>query len=170
MQDFCIGDPTQPIFHWLALGLCVRANTNFKFCFGGEGFALAPRYQHVGIPNAKFWRRRHCPTPTPDARYFASKWNIGFRLYTHQVVLRFRSQSPDLWRSMVGVPDWYPWEEYAQQLKRFTIRQSEELVGCSTTTINKCPLNIVFTTCNLQGQDQIKGKGGSWTLHPHPQT
>ena len=34
-------------------------------------------YQHVGISNAKFWRRGHCPTPTPDARYFALQWNIG---------------------------------------------------------------------------------------------
>ena len=34
-------------------------------------------YQHVGISNSKFWRRGHCPTPTPDARYFASQWNIG---------------------------------------------------------------------------------------------
>ena len=40
----------------------------------------AKTYQHVGISNAKFWRRGHCPTPTPDARYFASQWNIGFRL------------------------------------------------------------------------------------------
>ena len=38
---------------------------------------MAPRYQHIGIPNAKFWRRGHCPTPTPDASYFASQWNIG---------------------------------------------------------------------------------------------
>ena len=22
----------------------------------------------------------HCPTPTPDARYFASQWNIGLRV------------------------------------------------------------------------------------------
>ena len=55
-QDFCVGDPTQPIFHWLALGLCVRANANFKFCVRGKGFALAPRYQHVlasgVLPNA----------------------------------------------------------------------------------------------------------------------
>ena len=34
-------------------------------------------YEHVGISNAKFWRRGHCPTPTPDARYFALQWNIG---------------------------------------------------------------------------------------------
>ena len=46
------------------------------------GFALAPRYQHVGIPNAKFWRRGHCPTPTPDAWYFASQWNKGFSPYS----------------------------------------------------------------------------------------
>ena len=38
-------------------------------------------YQHVGISNTKFWRQGHCPTPTPDARYFASQWNIGFRSF-----------------------------------------------------------------------------------------
>ena len=43
-------------------------------------------YQHVGISNAKFWRRGHCPTPTPDARYFASQWNIGLRLFNHSLV------------------------------------------------------------------------------------
>ena len=45
-----------------------------------KGFALAPRYQHVGIPIAKFWRWGHCPTPTPNARYFVSQWNIGLSL------------------------------------------------------------------------------------------
>ena len=35
-------------------------------------------HQHVGISNAKFWHRGHCPTPIPNARYFASQWNIGF--------------------------------------------------------------------------------------------
>ena len=29
------------------------------------------------------WRRGHCPTPTPDARYFASQWNIGLKKF-HQ--------------------------------------------------------------------------------------
>ena len=28
-RDFCIGDLTQPIFHWLALGFCFGGNTNF---------------------------------------------------------------------------------------------------------------------------------------------
>ena len=37
---------------------------------------------NVGIPNAKCWRRGNCPTPTPDAIYFASQWNIGFTLLT----------------------------------------------------------------------------------------
>ena len=41
-----------------------------------KGFTLAPRYQHVGIPNTKFWRRGHCSKPTPNARYFASQRNI----------------------------------------------------------------------------------------------
>ena len=36
-------------------------------------------YQHVGISNAKFWRRGHCPMPTPDASSLESQWNIGLR-------------------------------------------------------------------------------------------
>ena len=36
-------------------------------------------YQHVGISNTKFWGQGHFPTPTPDARYFASQWNISLR-------------------------------------------------------------------------------------------
>ena len=35
-------------------------------------------YQHVGISNAKFWHRGHCPMPTPDARYFTLQWSTGF--------------------------------------------------------------------------------------------
>ena len=44
-------------------------------------FALAQRYQHVGIPNEKFWRWGHNRTPTLDAKYFASQWNIGLRYF-----------------------------------------------------------------------------------------
>ena len=44
MQTICVGDPTQPIFHWLGLGFCVGGYANFSR-FG---------YQHVGIPNAEF--------------------------------------------------------------------------------------------------------------------
>ena len=37
-QKFCVGDPTQPIFHWLALGFCVGGNANFIFCIGCNAF------------------------------------------------------------------------------------------------------------------------------------
>ena len=30
----CVGDPTQPIFHWLALRLCIGCNTHFMFRVG----------------------------------------------------------------------------------------------------------------------------------------
>ena len=36
---------------------------------------------YFALGNAKFWRRGHCPTPTPDARYFAFWWNIGSRVH-----------------------------------------------------------------------------------------
>ena len=43
-RKFCVGDPTQPIFHCLALGFCVGGNANFSVF----------RYQHVGNGNANF--------------------------------------------------------------------------------------------------------------------
>ena len=54
MRKLCIGDPTQPIFHWLASGFCVGGNANFMFCVEGNANFSIFRYQHVGIPNAKF--------------------------------------------------------------------------------------------------------------------
>ena len=74
---------------YIPLGFCVRGNANFMFLRRGKRkfYVLRRgkhifRYQHVGISKAKFWRRGHCPTPTPDARYFASQWNRGFILLT----------------------------------------------------------------------------------------
>ena len=43
-------------------------------------------YQHVGISNAKLWRREHCPTPIPDARYFVSQQNIGFSCHLKHII------------------------------------------------------------------------------------
>ena len=48
------GDRTQPIFHWLALGFCVGGNANFMFRVGGNANFSVFRYQHLGIPKAKF--------------------------------------------------------------------------------------------------------------------
>ena len=53
-REICVWDPLQPIFHWLALGFCVGANTNLKICIGGNTNYSVFRYQHVGISNAKF--------------------------------------------------------------------------------------------------------------------
>ena len=50
----CVGDPTQPIFHWLVLGFCVGGNGNLMFCVGGNANFSIFSFQHVGIPNAKF--------------------------------------------------------------------------------------------------------------------
>ena len=55
-------------------------------------------HQHVGISNAKFWRQGHCPMPTPDARYNASQWNIGFsprgRLGPNRVCRKVKDMGP----------------------------------------------------------------------------
>ena len=73
----------QPIFHWLVLGFASAKTQILGFASAKtqiKGFVLAPKYQHVGIPNAKFWCRGHCQMPTPDARYFSSQWNIGLKV------------------------------------------------------------------------------------------
>ena len=63
----CVGDPTPPIFHLLALGVGVGGNANFSVF----------RYQYVGITNAKLWRWGSKPTRGPNANGFVSQWNIG---------------------------------------------------------------------------------------------
>ena len=80
--EFCVGTQHNLYSTGLCLGFALVKMQILGFASAKtqiKGFALAPKYQHVGIPNAKFWRWGHCPTPTPDARYFASQWNIGFR-------------------------------------------------------------------------------------------
>ena len=56
-RKFCVGDPTQRIFHWLALGFCVGGNANFMFRVGGNANFSVFRYQHVGIGNGNLWRK-----------------------------------------------------------------------------------------------------------------
>ena len=59
------------------LGFHVGGNANFKICLRAKANFSVFRYQHVGIPNAKF----HVggpPTHGPNANVFALQWNIGF--------------------------------------------------------------------------------------------
>ena len=67
MREFCVGDPTQPIFHWLVLGFCIDGIANFMFRVGGTPNFSVFRYQHVGIPNAKLWRWGSKPVRGPNA-------------------------------------------------------------------------------------------------------
>ena len=53
MQNSCVGDPTQPIFHLFALRVCIGYNTNFSIHVEGNTNFSVFRYQYVGIANAK---------------------------------------------------------------------------------------------------------------------
>ena len=79
-REFCVGDPTQPIFHWLALGFCIGGNANFMSRVGSNANFSFFRYQHVGIPKAKLWSWGSKPTRGPNANGFASQWNIGLKV------------------------------------------------------------------------------------------
>ena len=62
-RRFCIGDPTQPIFNWLALGvtqILAFLDTNM----------LVYPMQNCGIGGL---------TQGPNTNGFASQWNKGFR-------------------------------------------------------------------------------------------
>ena len=85
MQEFCVGDPTPPIFHLLVLGVGVGGYANFSVCvWGNTNFSIF-RYEHVGIPNAKLWHWGSKPRPGPNANGFASQWNTGFSLHLYKV-------------------------------------------------------------------------------------
>ena len=45
----CVGDPTPPIFHLLALGVGVGDNANFSVRVGGNANLSIFRYQHIGV-------------------------------------------------------------------------------------------------------------------------
>ena len=105
-RKFCIGDPTQPIFYWLALGFCVGGNTSLMFCVGSnenfmfriggnENFRVF-RYQHVGKGNAKSSRWGCYSMPDPNAKGLASQWNIGF---THDAIWLNRYDRIHVWGS-----------------------------------------------------------------------
>ena len=79
-REFCVGDPTPPLFHLLALGVGIGGNVNFSCCVGGNANFIVFRYQHVGIPNAKLGCWGSKPTRGPNASVFISQWNIGYRL------------------------------------------------------------------------------------------
>ena len=79
-RNFCVGDPMRPIFHLFALGVGIEGNANFSVRVGGNANFSIFRYQYVGIPNAKLWRWGSKPTPGPNAKRFASQWNIGLSL------------------------------------------------------------------------------------------
>ena len=89
--EFCVGNQHNLYSTGSRLGF-MSGKTKILGLASGKtqirGFTLAPRYQHVGIPNAKFWRWGDCPTPSPNAGNFALQWNIGLsvvisRLYIY---------------------------------------------------------------------------------------
>ena len=88
---FCVGTQRNLYSTDWRRGLALGLTQNLDLASGGlaSGNIFSHfRYQHVGIPNAKFWRWGHCPTPAPNARYFAFWWNIGFRIRDFPTYLR----------------------------------------------------------------------------------
>ena len=73
--EFCVGYPLHLYSTDWRRGLALGLTQNLGLASGNANFHILDT---VGISNAKVWRRGHCPTPAPDARYFAFWWNIGF--------------------------------------------------------------------------------------------
>ena len=46
-RKLCVGDPTQPIFHWLTLGFCIGGNANFStFRYPTQNCGIGGLSQH----------------------------------------------------------------------------------------------------------------------------
>ena len=53
-KTICVGDPTQPIFDWLAFGFCVGSNANFMFRVGRNASLSVFSYQYqLNLPLLK---------------------------------------------------------------------------------------------------------------------
>ena len=85
MPNFCVGDPTQPIFHWLAVGFCIGDSASFMFYVGGNANSSVFRYwflQHkivslamLGV-NATTQRKCFC-NAVEYKLYFACITSLG---------------------------------------------------------------------------------------------
>ena len=84
-QKFWVGDPTQPIFHWLVWGFCFRGNANFMFRVGGNANFSVFRYQHNGIPmqNTSYVGSSHWLRPQTQGPIVRSRWS-----FCHNVHMR----------------------------------------------------------------------------------
>ena len=102
-QEFCIGDPTRPIFHLCALGVCVGGNANFSVRVGGYANFSVFRYQHVGIPNAKLLCWGNCPTRRPNTSVFrvTSEYRLK-NFFFFQLGLRCTEIAPELLENIPG--------------------------------------------------------------------
>ena len=65
MEEICVWDPMQPIFHWLVLGFCVGWCKKFASPNTKDTNMLV----YFALGDAK----------VPNANGFASQWNIGFK-------------------------------------------------------------------------------------------
>ena len=117
MLDPTPADPTQPIFHLLALGFAMLHVGSVRLCAGS---ARVFRFQHVGIPNAK-----------------SSLNNIKHGADPMQVVLCCSGISTvDVMRSACGVTDnnlmkpnlildWLMMSPLCRPMNRYCLREKE---------------------------------------------
>ena len=99
-----VGDPIPPIFHLRMSGVGVGGNTNFSVRVGGNANFSVFRYQHVGIPNVKFWSWGSKPTQGPNANGFASQWNIGFTVSLTLTTILMYGSTLSAWGGGIIMP------------------------------------------------------------------
>ena len=87
-SKFCVGTQHNLYSTGLRLGFASGKTQLLGFASGKN--AKNVRHPTPEIPTCWYilrWATQnsgvHCPTPTPDARYFAFWWNIGFTLSLH---------------------------------------------------------------------------------------
>ena len=105
--------PTPPIFHWLASGVGVGANANFKFGVGENANFSIFRYQH-GIPNAKKsgvggLSQRQGPTQLfCVAVEYRLKCSIFTNIYLHVFIFKCHNPAPCVHILAAGCMDFKP--------------------------------------------------------------
>ena len=74
-QGFCVLNPTQPIFHWLALGFRVGWREKFASPNAKDNNLLV----YFALDDANLVSFALGDAKVPNANSFASQWNIGLR-------------------------------------------------------------------------------------------
>ena len=88
---FCVGDPTQPLFHLFTFGVGIGGNANFSVRVGVMQILAFLDTNMFVSPSTN---RGVQASARPQRKNFASQWHIGFIVLAEKMVGQLPSRDP----------------------------------------------------------------------------